>query len=95
MRCDLPIISTDCPSGPREIIAPKTDVNKKLKDSYEVSDYGILVSVDNDIVLSKAMDVLLKDDAMQKVLEDRSEQRAKEYSSVVVVDKFIDEILEN
>lgn len=41
----LPIISTDCVAGPREILAPNTNLNSSAK-SIEYQEYGILVPVD-------------------------------------------------
>ena len=42
--CNLPIVSTDCDSGCREILAPKTPINKKT-DKIEYAEYGLLVPV--------------------------------------------------
>lgn len=38
---NMPIISTDCVAGPREILAPKTNLDKKTAD-IEYAEYGVL-----------------------------------------------------
>ena len=42
MACGKPVISADCFAGPREILAPNTDLKAKAKD-VEKCQYGILV----------------------------------------------------
>lgn len=49
------IISTDCVSGPREIIAPDTDFNYQNKDKIEYAQFGLLVPIKNQDLLVKAM----------------------------------------
>ena len=41
---DMPIISADCEAGPREILAPNTDLLTKASD-IELAEYGVLVPV--------------------------------------------------
>lgn len=44
MACGVPVISADCRSGPREILAPDSDVDKET-NTIEYTPYGVLVPV--------------------------------------------------
>lgn len=90
MSCGLPIISSDCVSGPREILAPSTDINKKAK-YIEDGEYGILVPVDNKMtlnnyelseeedMLSESLVRILKDTSLINSLRIKSTQRAEDF----------------
>ncbi len=75
LACGLPIISTDCETGPREIL----DNGK----------YGLLVEVKNRVELYKKMVLLAKNDNLIKKLSKLSLERAKWFNLNNITDIWI------
>jgi glycosyltransferase involved in cell wall biosynthesis len=65
MTLGLPIVSCDCPSGPREML--------------DHGQYGLLVPVDDDQALSQAILRIMSDDSVRSRLADLSTQRSAWY----------------
>lgn len=102
MACELPIISTDCECGPREILAPNEDYKIKIKNNYELAEYGILVPVcetkmydfnenltKNEFILAKAIIKLLKDIKLRKKYKKSSLKRIKDFDIYNIVVQWI------
>ena len=62
MICGTPVISSDCVSGPREILAPNTSINKLLTNGVEMADFGILYPVGATRDLVSAINTLLNNE---------------------------------
>jgi glycosyltransferase involved in cell wall biosynthesis len=55
MLCKTFVISTDCPTGPRELLATQSRLDTKLESGFEVGNYGILVPIGNEEAISEAL----------------------------------------
>ncbi|RLA84391.1 MAG: glycosyltransferase [Epsilonproteobacteria bacterium] len=92
LACSLPIISTDCQSGPREIIAPNSDISKQLKENIELAEYGILTPIKDKTNLKKSMNLIMNNKDLQNKYINKSIQRANNFSLENIIKKYEDVI---
>jgi N-acetylgalactosamine-N,N'-diacetylbacillosaminyl-diphospho-undecaprenol 4-alpha-N-acetylgalactosaminyltransferase len=79
LACGRAVISTDCSSGPRELLAPATDLHHKAVNNYEIGEYGILTPVNDVIALAAAMKKMYEDAALRKQFEEKAKSRAQQF----------------
>jgi N-acetylgalactosamine-N,N'-diacetylbacillosaminyl-diphospho-undecaprenol 4-alpha-N-acetylgalactosaminyltransferase len=84
----LPIISTDCVSGPRELLAPKTSVNFTLKTGIEIAEFGILTPINNLESLAEAMRYLHNDEKLRHKYNQKGIIRAIDFAKPQIIEKF-------
>jgi N-acetylgalactosamine-N,N'-diacetylbacillosaminyl-diphospho-undecaprenol 4-alpha-N-acetylgalactosaminyltransferase len=88
MSCKLPVISTDCMSGPREILAPETDIGKQIHRHIEFASFGVLVPVKNHFFLAEAMKKLLCDESLSQQYAEKGYERACMFSLDRIIDQY-------
>ena len=86
--CGLPAISTDCSSGPREILAPKSDISKQLKDTIEIAEYGILTPMNNETRLIEAMTIIMNDTKLRNNYSKNALKRANDFNVDKIIPKY-------
>ncbi len=77
LACSLPVVSTDCKSGPREILAGGKDM---LISGLEKAQFGLLASLDNPRFLSLAMRKIIEDDSLRDEYRQKAVTRARFFS---------------
>lgn len=103
MACGLPIVSADCPTGPREFLAPKTigHANRPLRDA-EPGEFGLLMpipAVGDPATIDpwvETLDHLLGDSDALRRLAATSLARAEDFSRETIAPQWlalIDELL--
>ena len=104
MCLGVPVVSTDCLSGPREILAPELDLSTSLDEIMKASS-GILVPqypadenregiTKNDKMLAASILELIQDEEMRKHYSEAAKQRAKDFEVGVIANQWIAEINE-
>ncbi len=79
LACGKPVISTDCSSGPRELLAPATDLHHRAINTYEIGEYGILTPVKDVISLANAMKKMYEDAGLRSQFESKAAERAGQF----------------
>ena len=97
---DMPIVSTDCIAGPREILAPDTDLNTVLTE-VEYAKYGVLVPAldkglfnskeplsSQEICLANAIIDLHKNKALRETYRNNARERLKAFEKERIIEQW-------
>jgi N-acetylgalactosamine-N,N'-diacetylbacillosaminyl-diphospho-undecaprenol 4-alpha-N-acetylgalactosaminyltransferase len=88
MLCETMVISSDCLSGPREILAPKSKSAKRLSKGMELSEFGILYAVGDSIALVEALRRILEENTLLYHYQERAFSRAKDFSVKSIASEY-------
>lgn len=94
LACSLPVICTDCFSGPREILAPESDFTAQNLDHIETAPFGILTPVGNASLLAQAMRRMIADQELRDAYAGRALARARQFDVELISDAYRRVLLE-
>ena len=81
MACGLPIVSADCPTGPREILS--LDLNEKIMTTPDFTDFGVLLPTlkkENFAQWNTAISQILENPSLRADYANRASQRVFVFS---------------
>ena len=90
MICGVSIVHTDCLTGPREILAPDTDYNKRLQEGFHIEQCGLLTAVYDDKALIDAMEFLINNENKRKELISSARKRVDDFNFEKNVNKYLE-----
>lgn len=86
----VPVISTDCPYGPREILAPGTDYAQVLRGRIETARYGILTPVQSAVHMADAMRRMMADDVLRDKYKALGPERAADFDVKKIAKQYFE-----
>ncbi len=102
LACGVPIVSTDCRYGPREILAPSTDQNK-IANIIEECEYGVIIPPFNyddidislvinkeEIIMAKAIVNLLKNNSLMEKYSEKGLIYSRRFDCNNITEKWVE-----
>ena len=81
LACNLCVVSTDCLSGPREILCPDTNLEKQISNGVEYGKYGVLFPINKTKLLAEVMKKIIEDKDLVKSYKLKAKERALFFNS--------------
>jgi len=100
MVCGVPVVSSDCRSGPREILAPSTDVEYQT-EKPEFAEYGVLMPNfeakfksakeplgEKEIMWLEVLEKILQDEELRKCYSVKGKRRVEDFSLKKIAEEW-------
>ena len=87
MICKCPVISTDCPFGPREILDIKYQ-DWLLDNTIEYAKYGILTPIGNIDLLANAIQNMIKNKELRDKYINSGFARSKDFDIGQIANEY-------
>ena len=88
MACGLPVISTDCKWGPREILAPETGYPENGLGQMEWAKNGILTACNDAVMLTAAMEKLVVDKIKYEAYKEQMQNTLAAFDEEKTIEQF-------
>ncbi|HHH49669.1 MAG TPA: glycosyltransferase [Saprospiraceae bacterium] len=87
--CGTAVISSDCISGPREILNPESDLSVIVKDKIERGAFGLLYPVGSVDLLTKALQQLLENEELRDHYVKKGLERATDFDADRITKSYL------
>ncbi len=88
LACSLPVISTDCPTGAREILGPPFESQNILQGHFQKVKFGILTPVGDEKAMTCAMREVLNNSLYRDELKAKAQAAAHNFDAKIVMTDF-------
>lgn len=85
MLCNLPIVTTNCPSGPNELMESEIDYNYE-KNIY--TEYGVLVPRNNEIKMAEAISYMAENKSYYENCKNSLRKRVLNFDENIILEEF-------
>jgi N-acetylgalactosamine-N,N'-diacetylbacillosaminyl-diphospho-undecaprenol 4-alpha-N-acetylgalactosaminyltransferase len=88
LAAGLPVISTDCPFGPREILSPSSPTGMIMKEGIEFAEYGVLTPIYRDDLLAEAMRRVKTDNQLRLQYAEKAVSRSMDFNIEKITEEY-------